>query len=144
MTLNLNLFPYFIVLWEREICSANQRPPSLCPYCSFKNFHPQQIFLFLFSLPASYKEPFKPLHDTQSSHSYLGSANEGARERASLWKLGNSRTLVLNRRPPFLITEVRSSAFPTLSSLLLLEALTLRLGLSYRILEKKPDSELHI
>lgn len=91
--------------------------------CSFKT---GPGLFFLFFLAASYKELFKPRHRHTEQAFIPGQRDEGAGERASLWKLGNSRILVLNRRPPFLITEVRRLAFPTLSSLLLVAALTLR------------------
>lgn len=107
--------------------STNQISPSLhlCRLAAPLRLVPPSIFFIFFSQPHT-RSSLSPGTDTQSRHSYSGSASEGAGERASLWKLGNSRILVLNRRPPFLITEVRRLAFPTLSSLLLMAALTLR------------------
>ncbi|KAK2833799.1 hypothetical protein Q5P01_017688 [Channa striata] len=69
---------------------------------TFATIHPQTLEA---SSPHT-RSPLSPGTGTQSRHSYSGSASEGAGERASLWKLGNSRILVLNRRPPFLSTEV--------------------------------------
>lgn len=105
--------------------SEISEPASVQFRCSFKTCPPPK-YLFIFFPQPHTRSSLSPGTGTQSRHSYSGSASEGAGERASLWKLGNSRILVLNRRPPFLITEVRRLAFPTLSSLLLMAALTLR------------------